>query len=74
LQREKLTVRISYDEGITWATSKLLHDGPAAYSCLTRLPDQSIGCLFECGDKTPYETITLARIPLNWLEAAAISQ
>lgn len=74
LQREKLTVRLSYDEGQTWAASKLLHDGPAAYSCLVRLPDKSIGCLFECGEKNSYETITLARIPLGWLEEAATSQ
>lgn len=69
LQRDKLTVRLSYDEGATWAKSKLLFEGPSAYSCLTRLPDNSIGCLFECGKKSPYETITLARIPLSWLES-----
>ena len=74
LQREKLTVRLSYDEGVTWAFSRLLYGGPAAYSCLTRLPDKSIGCLFECGKKNPYETITLARIPLSWLEEAKTAQ
>ena len=73
LRREKLTVRLSYDEGATWAASKMLYEGPAAYSCLTRLPDNSIGCLFECGKKNPYETITLARIPLSWLETATTS-
>lgn len=74
LKREKLTVRLSYDEGATWAASKLLWEGPSAYSCLTRLPDDSIGCLFECGKKSPYETITLARIPLSWLEGAGTSR
>jgi sialidase-1 len=74
LKREKLTVRLSYDEGSTWAFSRLLQDGPSAYSCLTRLPDNSIGCLFECGKKNPYETITLARIPLSWLEEAKTAQ
>jgi sialidase-1 len=73
-RREKLTVRVSYDEGATWAFSRLLHDGPAAYSCLTRLPDNTVGCLFECGQKNPYETITLARIPLKWLEEAGAAQ
>jgi len=73
LRREKLTVRLSYDEGTTWAASKLLYEGPAAYSCLTRLPENSIGCLFECGKKNPYETITLAKIPLSWLETATTS-
>jgi sialidase-1 len=67
-RRENLTIRISYDEGATWAVTKVLHAGPAAYSCLTVLPDKSIGCLFESGDKSAYEKICLARIPLDWLE------
>jgi sialidase-1 len=48
----------------------VLHDGPAAYSCLTVLPDRTVGCLYERGDKSPYETITFARFPLEWLTAA----
>jgi sialidase-1 len=67
-KRENLTIRISYDEGATWAVSKVLHDGPSAYSCLAVLPDKSIACLFECGDKNSYEKISLARIPLDLLE------
>jgi sialidase-1 len=68
VKREKMTVRLSYDEGATWPISKLLHAGPAAYSCLTILSDKSIGCLYERGDKNPYERISLARFPLGWLE------
>jgi sialidase-1 len=67
LKREKLTVRLSRDEGKTWAHSKLLHAGPAAYSCLTVLPSGEIGCLYERGDKDAYETITWARFERNWL-------
>lgn len=67
-KREKLTVRVSYDEGATWPVSQQLHAGPAAYSCLTILPGKTIGCLFERGEKNPYEKITLARFPLKWLE------
>lgn len=70
-KREKLTVRISYDEGTTWAVSREIHAGPSAYSCLTILPDRSIGCLFECGEKQAYEKISLARFSLGWLEAGA---
>jgi sialidase-1 len=66
--REKMTVRVSYDEGQTWAVSKLLHAGPAAYSSLTVLPDKTVACLFERGNKGPYENITLARFPISWLE------
>lgn len=69
LKREKLTLRVSYDEGTTWPVSRVLHAGPAAYSCLGRLPDQQIACVYECGAKNPYERITLAVFPVGWLEA-----
>jgi len=68
-KREKMTVRVSYDEGQTWPVSKLIHAGPAAYSCLAVLPDKSVACLFECGKTNSYETISLARFPLIWLES-----
>jgi sialidase-1 len=68
-KREKLTIRVSRDEGRTWPTQCLLHAGPAAYSCLTVLSDGMIGCLYERGEKHPYENITFARFPLSWLEA-----
>lgn len=67
-KREKLTVRLSYDEGETWPVRREIQSGPAAYSCLTILPDKSIGCLFERGEKSPYERITLARFPVALLE------
>jgi len=31
------------------------------------LPDSTIGVLFERGDRSPYERITLARLTLEWL-------
>src|SRR5262249_20357134 len=49
LKREKLTVRLSEDGGKTWPASRLLHEGPAAYSCLAVLPDGSVACLYERG-------------------------
>lgn len=66
-RRERLTVRVSYDEGATWPVARAVYDGPSAYSTLTRLPDRSIGVLFERGDKSPYEKITFARFTLDWL-------
>ena len=66
-KREKMTVRLSYDEGETWPCARELWPGPAAYSCLTVLPDKTIGCLYERGSKNPYETIVFARFPLEWL-------
>ena len=66
-KREKMTIRLSYDEGETWPVSKLLYAGPAAYSALAALPDSSIGCLYEQGTKSAYDTIRFARFSLEWL-------
>ena len=68
-KREKMTVRLSLDEGKTWPISGLLSSGPAAYSALAMLPDRRIGCLFEYGEKSPYEKISLAIFSLQWLTA-----
>ena len=68
-RREKMTVRLSRDGGQTWPASRLLYAGPSAYSCLAVLPDKSLACLYERGEKKPYEEITLARFPREWLEA-----
>jgi sialidase-1 len=66
-KREKLTVRLSYDEGRTWPASRLLHAGPSAYSALAVLPGGTIACLYERGEKRLYESIRLARLSLAWL-------
>jgi sialidase-1 len=68
LKRERLTVRASYDKGATWPVAKLIYVGPAAYSCMTILPDKTVGILFECGEKSPYEAIQFAHFPAGWLE------
>jgi len=67
-KRENMTVRVSYDEGATWPVAGVLHPGPSAYSCLAMLSSNLAGCLYECGEKRPYEKIVLARMSLNWLE------
>jgi N-acetylneuraminic acid mutarotase len=65
--RERLTVRLSDDDGATWPASRIVHQGPAAYSSLSVLADGSVAVLFERGERSPYERITLARLPLAWL-------
>jgi sialidase-1 len=69
-KREKMTVRLSRDEGKTWPVSRLLHAGPSAYSCLAALPDGRIGCLYERGEKSAYQTIAFASFTLDWLTSA----
>jgi sialidase-1 len=56
-QRVGMTVRGSLDGGNTWSNGIILHKGPAAYSSLVGLDEDSVGCLYECGDESPYERI-----------------
>jgi sialidase-1 len=87
--RERMTVRLSYDECRTWNAGKVLYDGPSAYSDLCVLPDpfdfaqdrpsaslrtgRTIGCLYERGVDHAYEKITWARFNLEWLTDGADS-
>ena len=68
-RRERLTVRVSEDGGVTWPVARVVHEGPAAYSSLAALADGAIGLLFERGDRTPYERITFASLTRQWLAA-----
>lgn len=63
-KRERMTVRASRDAGKTWQTVRVLHEGPAAYSALVALRDGGVGCLYERGEKSSYETMTFARLRL----------
>lgn len=63
-KRENGTVFVSYDEGKTWPVKRVLCKDAFAYSCLTALPDGTIGCLYEAeGTKK----IVFARFTLDWL-------
>lgn len=63
-QRVGMTVRLSYDQGKTWAREKVLWEGPSAYSNLVLLSDGRLACLFEGGVKTAYEGIAFSEVPL----------
>lgn len=58
------TVRLSYDEGKTWAVSRVIYPDQCAYSSLTVLSDGTIGSLFE---RDEYTKISFARFTLEWL-------
>lgn len=70
-ERVRMTVRLSYDEGKSWPVSRLVHEGPSAYSSLAILPDGTIGLLYEGGEEHPYESITFARFNIEWLTNGA---
>lgn len=62
--RNGMTLRLSQDGGLSWPVSRLLYPDSSAYSCLTTLPDGSIGLLFE---RDNYTKITFARVEEAWL-------
>lgn len=65
--RVRMTVRISFDAGRTWPKSRVLNEGPSAYSSLAALPNGEILCLYEAGEKSAYETLRLARFRPDWV-------
>lgn len=71
VDRTRMTVRLSYDEGKTWPIKRLIHAGPSSYSSLVRLPDGDIGLLFEGGEKHRREWIRFTRFSLAWLTQGA---
>jgi sialidase-1 len=64
-KRDTGTVHLSLDDGATWSVKRVLWPGSFAYSVLTKLPDGTVGCLFEADN---YVRIIFARFPLAWIE------
>jgi len=56
--RERLTLRVSTDDGRSWGDETVVYPGSAAYSSISVLPDGRVGILFERDD---YQRISLAR-------------
>ena len=67
--RRNLTVRLSYDEGQSWAVSKTLEEGWSAYSDLAVTRDGTILCFYGRSEKSDFagDRLTLARFNLAWL-------
>ena len=70
-RRERMTVRLSYDECQTWNAGKVLHEDHSAYSGLCVASDMSICCLYDRGYGSGYDGLTLARFDLEWLTDGA---
>lgn len=62
--RENMTVRISYDEGLTWSEGKTIYPGGSAYSSLTVLENGDIGLFFE---KDGHKENPFLSFSLKWL-------
>lgn len=63
--RVNMTLKVSHDFGKTWKTIKILHPGPSAYSDLTLLNKNTLGCLYEAGENSPYEGIVFATLKIK---------
>ena len=64
-KRLNMTLRLSNDLGRTWTREFLLHEGPSAYSDITKLRYGNIGCLFEAGKNSPYEGIVYREVDVR---------
>jgi sialidase-1 len=64
VERENMTVRLSYDEGQTWPVSRVIDDSAGAYSDLTVTGDKRVGLLYERGNAGG---IFFAGCTLAWL-------
>jgi sialidase-1 len=69
--RVRMTVRMSEDGGRTWSASRLVNEGPSGYSSLAMIDGRRVGLLYERGEKSAYERITLAHFDLKWLTKLA---
>ena len=62
--RVNMTVKVSYDEGVTWTQGKTIYAGSSAYSSLTVLKNGDIGLFFE---KDDYTKNVFTSFSLQWL-------
>jgi len=65
--RNHLMLKASFDDCKDWSNSKLIYAGPAAYSCLAKLPNGKIGMFFEAGQKSAYEKLVFVAFEPNQL-------
>lgn len=66
--REKGTVRYSEDGGETWDYSKVLEPGTFWYSCLTILPNNRIGILYETEQDGDTKNV-FTTFDLDWIKS-----
>ncbi len=66
-KRVNMTVRLSYDEGKTWPTSKLIYPGKSGYSTLVKLSDGHIGMFYEHGAIHDTDQLSFVRFSMEWL-------
>ncbi len=68
LTRDQLSVRVSYDEGLTWNPGRMVSAHLTGYSDLTILPDGRVGVFYERGVSDYREAMWFATFDRDWLE------
>lgn len=74
-KRQNIAVKLSYDEGETWASNKVVEPDISGYSDMAVGPDGTIYLFYERGSAATRDThtasLTLARFDLEWLTDGA---
>jgi hypothetical protein len=76
--RENLTLWSGVDQATSWRRGLVVYDGPSGYSDLVQLEGNTLGVLFENGDRlsdeaflTYHQRISFARVPVVMLDTPA---
>lgn len=69
--RENVSIKVSYDEGKTWAYSKVIYPGDAWYSAATIRQDGMIAVYFERVDDQARSNMDLMLMSLEWITDGA---
>lgn len=64
-RREKMTIRMSEDDGKSWPKQYQVYAGPTAYSDLLMISGAEVGILYEAGAASPYTGISFKTVPLT---------
>jgi sialidase-1 len=67
--RKNVSVKLSYDEGQTWAVDKTVEAGWSAYSDIGVMKSGTILCIYGRAAKPGFagDALTLARFNIEWL-------
>lgn len=63
--RTNMTLKSSENLGKTWTIKQVLFSGASAYSDLTLITKNTLGCLYEAGKFGPYEGIVFKKINIQ---------
>jgi sialidase-1 len=73
--RRNVSVKVSYDEGMTWKENRSIEPGPSAYSDIAVTQSGTILCFYGRAGKPHFagDSLTLARFDLEWLTDGKVS-